>query len=143
MLLLYAFLSFQREVTDLKHGAVSGKTGSYTCRNGRAKITADCGCTDQHDLGLELIDNTCKSLCIRLGTVGLEFSIIYYDNTISAVLSKSISQILHIMSDQNSGNSLVIEFLSQFFTFADKLQGNTCNLMINLLGESKYTLVIF
>ena len=81
-------------------------------------------------------------MCIRLGSVSLQFGIVHKDYLICAILSQLICQILYIITDQNRGY-LGLQLCSQLFTFAEQLQCDTADLIVYLLGEHIYTLVFF
>ncbi len=142
---LLVFLSrnrVEREVTDVKTGAVCSKSGVNSCSDARAKITADSGCADEHDIRLKLIDNTCKSMCIRLGSVILQFRIIDDNDLISAIFAKRICKALDAGAEQNSGNFRT-KVCSKLLALADELQSNSGELSVDLLGEYIYALVLF
>ena len=142
VLLLLSGDSNEREITDLKYSTVSSQTGLNSCGNGRAEVTSDSSCTYQNDLRLIFLDNRCQCMCIRLGSVSLQFGIVHKDYLICAILSQLISQSFYVITDQNRGY-LGLQLCSQLFTFAEQLQCDTADLIVYLLGEHIYTLVFF
>ena len=58
-------------------------------------------------------------MCIRLGSVSLQFGIIYEDHLICTILSQLISQSFYVITDQNRGY-LGLQLCSQLFTFAEQ-----------------------
>ena len=119
VLLLLSGDSNEREITDFQYGTVCGQTGLNSCGNGRSKITSDSGCTYQNDLRLIFFNNRCQCMCIRLGSVSLQFGIIYEDHLICTILSQLISQSFYVITDQNRGY-LGLQLCSQLFTFAEQ-----------------------
>ena len=81
-------------------------------------------------------------MCIGLCAIILQLRIIYNDNTICAVSCQLVCKILYAGSDQNCRNGLVIQILCQIIGFAQKLQSNGADLVINLLSKDKYSFVI-
>ena len=92
-------------------------SGGYT----GAEVTADGGSAYQKDFRLELFDDSCQSLGVRLGPVVFQSGIVNNDNSVSAVACQSVYQTADFVTDQDCCNFLGLQAGCQFFRFAEKL----------------------
>ena len=113
-----------------------------SCAYSRAKVTADCGSTNQEDFRLEVIDNFCHSVGIRLSSVLLEFRIVNKDNLVSAVLCQLVSQISDLIADNDCSN-LLTKVCCKSFALTYELISNVAEFVVYLLSIDKYALIFF
>ena len=109
------------------------KTCSNSCGYCRSEVTADGCCAYKHDFGLEFVDNSCKSLSIRLCSVCFKFGIVNNDDPVCTVFGKFVCKALYIGTDEDCGNFLGVKICSKSFSFSDKLEGNAAEFVIYLL----------
>ena len=120
---------------DIQMGAVSSQAGVQAGCAAGAKVTAQVGSADQHDLRLLLHDEIAQSLGIAIGGVVLQQGAVDVVNAVSTVAAQSLEVSLGQAAAHNDAGQLNAQVIGQLAAFAQQLIADGLDLAFALLAE--------